>query len=303
MPVRCPLCGTAGTRQLYEARDPRFDGTGRFHVRWCEACGNASTLPRPSARELQTHYPDAYDPYRPDLSERSRSAVHRALLAVGMRFGAGWTDDLPRGSLLDVGCGNGAYMAAMASRGFAVTGIEMSPRACDLVARRGLPVLQGDFLEVDVPPESFDIVTMNHFLEHSLDPRASLRRAHTLLRRDGRLVVGVPNFDSWVRRRFGAHWSDLDLPRHLTHFTPRGLARLLDECGFDRIRTRYEPSADSGSVLTSLLVRSGKRDDPVLRAAYPALHVALYPVGLPLSLLGRSAWMRVTSRKPTRPGA
>lgn len=303
MSARCPLCGAPGTLRLYEAGDPRFDRPERFKVQWCATCRNASTLPRPLAHDLPEHYPESYDPYRPDLSERVGSAVHRALLTVGMRFGPGWTDDLALGSLLDVGCGNGAYMAAMARRGFAVTGIDMSPRACELVARRGLPVLQGDFLEVDLPPESFDVVTMNHFLEHSLDPRASLRKAHAILRRGGTLVVGVPNFDSWARRRFGASWSDLDLPRHVTHFTPRGLRRLLGECGFADVRTRYDPSADAGSILTSALVRSRKRDDPVLRAAYPALHAALYPVGLPLSLLGQSAWMRVYSAKPPYPGA
>lgn len=301
--ARCPLCGNPGSRGLYEASDPRFDLPGRFKVMGCANCGNAWTAPRPSASELRQHYPDTYDPYRPDLSERSRSAVHRAFLGAGLRFGAAATDAFPVGSLLDVGCGNGAYMASMAMRGYTVTGIDVNPRACELVARRGLRVLEGDFLEIALEPESFDIVTMNHFLEHSLEPRASLRKAHAVLRPGGWLVVGVPNFDSWARRRFGANWSDLELPRHLTHFTPRGLTRLLEECGFAEPRVRYDPSADAGSILTSLLVRTRKRDDPVLHAVYPALHAALYPIGMPLSFLGRSAWMRVTASKAGRPRA
>ena len=295
--VVCPLCGAAGLREVCEARDPRYALPGSFRILWCSRCEIASTHPRLSVEDRQAYYPDEYDPYLEESSGRTHSRIHRLLLAAEARFGPAATDPVPPGSLLDVGCGNGRYMAAMAVRGFSVQGVEMSLKAAEIVARLGLPVVVGDFLRVSLPQDSFDVVTMNHFLEHSSDPRKSLERAYAVLKRRGHLVVGVPNFASWARSHFGSDWSDLEVPRHAFHFTPSGLVHLLRRYGFRTDAVRFVPTADAGSLLTSILVRYGKRYDPLVRRLYPALHAACYPVGLPLSLLRRSAWIRVFATK------
>src|SRR2546425_4698090 len=197
---QCPLCGTTKCLEVREASDPRFGLPGRFKVLWCPKCDIGSTHPRLTWTELQRYYPDAYDPYRGHtwLSEISR--VHRFLIAAEDRFGAAATDRVRPRTLLDVGCGNGAYMAEMAQRGFTVTGVEISPLASKVVMKRGFPVVSGDFLTATLPREAFDVVTMNHYLEHCLDPRANLKKAHELLKEGGHLIVGVPNFSSWPSR-------------------------------------------------------------------------------------------------------
>src|SRR5437870_4946655 len=73
---------------------------------------------------------------------------------------------------------------------------------------------------------------MWHSLEHVHSPLNVLREAHRLLARGGRLYVAVPNIDSLPFRWFGAAWYGLDLPRHLTHFTPPTLALMLQRAGF-----------------------------------------------------------------------
>ena len=62
-------------------------------------------------------------------------------------------------------------------------------------------------------------------LEHVHEPRLAVRAAREVLRPGGLLVVYVPNLGSWSFRTFGEHWFALDLPRHLTHFTPETLGR------------------------------------------------------------------------------
>ena len=138
---------------------------------------------------------------------------------------------------------------------------------------------------------------MNHYLEHCLDPRANLKKAHELLKEGGHLIVGVPNFSSWPSRHFGSHWSDLELPRHTFHFGQAGLVRLLEACEFRIQNIRHVATADAGSIATSLLVKSGKRTDTFVQRLYPFLHVVFYPLGIPLSLLRESAWIRVLSEK------
>lgn len=291
----CPLCGATPLPVSLEGCDPRFPRPERFRVAWCARCGIASTHPRPT--DLRASYPDAYDPYQPDAGTQAQSRVRRTLIEAERRLSPSLSLSGRPGRILDVGCGNGAYLASLATCGFDVLGVEISPRAAGLVRGRGLPVLVGDFLEVPLPAGAFDVVAMNHYLEHSPDPRASLRRARAVLREGGRLVVGVPNFASWARRAFGEDWSDLELPRHLFHFTPKGLGRLVQECGFAVEAILPDPTADANSILTSLQGRMGRRDDPILRRAYPVLHALLYPVALPLAVARRSAWITAFARK------
>lgn len=295
--MTCPICAGTNLTEVYEVRDPRFRSPERFKIMWCDTCATASTQPRMSLDELASYYPDEYDPYREDLFLRTSSRVHRLFLSAEERFSPGETDNFPVGSLLDVGCGNGQYLAAMARRGFTVTGVELSAVAAKVASARGLRVLTGDFLRISFPEERFDVVTMNHYLEHSLDPQASLEKAFSVLRPSGRLVIGVPNFSSWARRYFGPDWSDLEAPRHVSHFTPEGLTRLLTRSGFRVDQISYAAAADSASIVTSLLVKARMRDDPLGQRLFPFLHALAYPIGLPLAATGRSAWMRVFASK------
>ena len=72
-------------------------------------------------------------------------------------------------------------------------------------------------------------------LEHVHQPLDVLCAAHRLLTDGGRLLVAVPNFESLASRWFGANWYGLDVPRHLTHFTPDTLRAMLARAGFARI--------------------------------------------------------------------
>jgi SAM-dependent methyltransferase len=82
------------------------------------------------------------------------------------------------------------------------------------------------------PPGSFDAVFAWMVVEHLVDPRAVLRRIAGALRPGGYFVFSVPNAGSWEFTVFRSHWYGLDVPRHLWHFSPRTLRRLLAESGF-----------------------------------------------------------------------
>jgi 2-polyprenyl-3-methyl-5-hydroxy-6-metoxy-1,4-benzoquinol methylase len=114
-----------------------------------------------------------------------------------------------------------------------VTGIDLSARAVERArAATGLRILAGSLPHADLDPNTFDVITMWHSLEHVPDPKHVLEAARKLLTWDGKLVVAVPNIDSLAFRTFGSHWYGLDLPRHLTHFTPWTLRLLLERSGF-----------------------------------------------------------------------
>lgn len=96
----------------------------------------------------------------------------------------------------------------------------------------GLPAFTGTLPHPDLELESFDVITMWHALEHVHEPMPVLREARQLLSPGGKLMITVPNIDSLAFRWFGRYWFGLELPRHLTHFTPASLLEMLQRCGF-----------------------------------------------------------------------
>jgi len=137
------------------------------------------------------------------------------------------------GQLLDVGCGTGKDLLRLQEAGWKVTGVEISPYAAALArARLGCEVVTGHFDEAPLEGRRFDVVRVSHVLEHLPSPRKSLEKMHRLLGSGGLLWIEVPNAASVERRLFRGHWFQWDLPRHLYHFTPTTLVRLLRDTGF-----------------------------------------------------------------------
>lgn len=239
----CPLCGTDRHALLLEAPDPLPPaGTGlRFAVVRCETCGLNYTNPRPTPRTIGHFYPSDYVPHRrPRKMRESRPTRPLASRILGRPCGER-RGDLPwpgPGRLLDFGCGGGAFMKRMADRGWDVTGLDSAVEAGRAVQEElGLRVLTGTLPHPDLPPCSFDVVTMWHSLEHVHHPMAVLREAFQLLVPGGKLVVACPNIASLPFAWFGENWFGLDVPRHLTHFTPTTLRATLETAGFrvDRV--------------------------------------------------------------------
>jgi 2-polyprenyl-3-methyl-5-hydroxy-6-metoxy-1,4-benzoquinol methylase len=223
----CLLCGSPRYAPLLEAPDAGPDGSGLwFAVVQCRDCGLCFTNPRPSRRSIGQFYPAVYGPHRPPhdgrRAGRRRSREERQMLP--------WHG---QGRLLDFGCGGGAYLERMHRQGWDVTGLDVSATAIECVrSRLGLRALLGTLPHPKLGPASFDVITMWHSLEHVHEPLEVLRAAHGLLAPGGKLLVATPNIDSLPFRWFGQAWYGLDLPRHLTHFSPRTLRLMLQRAGF-----------------------------------------------------------------------
>lgn len=260
----CPMCGRDDARPILEAPDAApADGTGLvFAVVRCEHCGLAYTNPRPTPSTIGAFYPADYRPHRrPRKMEQSRPA--RPLWA--RLFGRPCNErrgTLPwhgAGRLLDFGCGGGGFLKRMAEQGWQVIGLDAAVGAVRRVQEElGLKALVGSLPHPDLPPGSFDVVTMWHSLEHVHRPLAILREAYRLLVPGGRIVVATPNLESLPFYWFGRSWFGLDLPRHLTHFTPKTLREMLQTAGYRVESVRMLRHSDWLRSSARLAVRQGR---------------------------------------------
>lgn len=221
----CGICGArALTPWLTAARD--YVTGDEFSVWRCGVCDVAETAPRP--RTLDRYYPPRYRRY-------TRTTVS-LLRALYRRRAGAWIGRLGEpGILLEVGCGEGWMLAALKEKGWRVVGSE---RTLDAARPAGgstagpLPVFVGT-LDAVRPGRQFDAIVLFQVLEHLTAPMDVLNRCAALLKPGGTLIVGVPNARSWQAQLFGSDWFHLDVPRHLFHFSPRGLAWTLRTAGLD----------------------------------------------------------------------
>lgn len=135
-------------------------------------------------------------------------------------------------SVLDVGCGNGVFLASLRDilpSSSALLGTDLSPDARNAAAKRGILVKPWGIKEsLDENPDRYDAITLWGVLEHVKHPMALLRSAHARLNPGGYLVVCVPNVDSLV---VTALWEKCFTfcPQHLWYFNYQTLARALTD--------------------------------------------------------------------------
>lgn len=142
-----------------------------------------------------------------------------------------------RGLLVDIGCGNGEFLAQARDMGWRTYGVEPDAQAAAACRVRGLEVLQGTVTELPVERQgTADAVTLSHCIEHVPDPRAVLAAAWRLLRPGGGIWIATPNPGGLGVRVFGSAWRGLEPSRHLCVPSQRQLLRMLADSGFEDIR-------------------------------------------------------------------
>jgi SAM-dependent methyltransferase len=256
--VPCPLCGEDRFDRVLSAPDPSSSCADEFHVVRCLRCGLHFTNPRPRRDEIGRHYQANY---RPHVGKAHHPRPLRGWYPLDWLKPPRMRTGRPR--LLDFGCGAGHFLVAASRLGWEPTGLDVSAAAVKAIQEStGIRVLAGSLPHDQLAPASFDLIAMWHSLEHVHEPKRTLRQAHRLLLPGGRLIVAVPNFAGLPRRWFGSCWYGLDLPRHLTHFDPGALRRMLEETGFHILQIRHPRHADWLRSSARLAQRRNKRCFP-----------------------------------------
>lgn len=151
----------------------------------------------------------------------------------------------PNGSVLDIGCGNGAMLAEIGKLGsWKLYGVESSETAVSLARSQGLDVRLADAttdLVTLFEQRTFDLIVSVEVIEHVYDPRGLLRQAHTLLRPKGRLVMTTP-YHGYLKNlliaalgKCDSHYDPLWDCGHIKFWSRKTLVAALVETGYQSI--------------------------------------------------------------------
>lgn len=229
----CFLCG--------ETFETGFNGIkadgGPYDILFCRTCKLGKTDPFLDDKRLKEIYSSSA--YREDDSTRFFSPIEKI---IGL-FRTGRCRRVERysgkGSILDVGCGRGDFLALMAERGWASTGLELDKRILQGRKINGLDLRFGRLEDTKFPETNFNAITFWHVFEHLRDPLWALKECRRILKPGGLLVVAVPNARSLQARLSGRHWFHLDPPYHMYHYSLGNLGRLLEKSGFEVVSVKH----------------------------------------------------------------
>lgn len=192
----------------------------------CSSCGLVFGKRIPSLEELQTHYAQY-----PRNNFISPITIKRYEELLG-RF----EPFRKLNRILDVGCGDGYFLAVAKRLGWEVFGTEFTAEAAKVCREKGIQIHQGDLQTFSA--EQFDVITSFEVLEHINNGTAHVKKINSLLRNGGLFYFTTPNFNSLSRKRLGGKWNIIEYPEHLTYYTIRTISKLLAKEGFSRKSVR-----------------------------------------------------------------
>lgn len=232
--IRCPACGKTHIGPAIVCRDYTVSQE-QFEVWECSSCTLRFTQHVPDAGEIGKYYQSENYISHSDTGEglvnRLYKIARRYTLASKRKL-VTKTTGKGTASLLDVGCGTGAFINEMKQARWQVTGLEPDPGAREKAKELyGTEPLPSETL-FQLKPGAYHAITMWHVLEHVHDLHAYMERFRGLLASGGKLFIAVPNYTSKDAEHYGAYWAAYDVPRHLYHFSPSSMRELAAKHGF-----------------------------------------------------------------------
>lgn len=256
--INCPLCGSHKSTVFLESIDIKKTRK-RFKIVECSDCFFKFTNPRPTFQEIGNYYgTDYYSYQKPQFKSIS-------INPNGQRF-------------LDYGCGAGHTLLEKASLGYNVFGVEIDDHSIKTGKELGFNIIKARADKINFPEQYFDMIHVNHVLEHIHNLRTMTTEFHRCLKTGGTLWLEVPNVESYDAKIHGDSWGYWYLPVHLYHFNLGSLEKLLKLAGFENfeIKTINVPGINKRmdyikSRYTVLKMKIALTNKPALRNFISAL--------------------------------
>lgn len=194
------------------------------------------TFPKPKSNELHKFYEsddyishtDSKKNWFDQLYQLVKNITIKQKINLLNSFG------LSNKNILDIGAGTGDFLQAAQKNGWSVTAVEPNQAAAQLVTNKKVNCVANT---TGLANNSFDVISMWHVLEHVPDLTLQFKELKRLLKKDGVVIIAVPNYKSFDAKHYARFWAAFDVPRHLWHFSQNSIKLLAQKNGFKVIQT------------------------------------------------------------------
>jgi len=190
----------------------------------CLGCGLVSTKRSEEPDYRKYHRDEEYN-----KSEKQFKNIFEKRYQIINKF-------FKKGKILEIGCSEGLLLDCFDGRKWERWGVEPSLSAKN-AAERKIKVLNKFFEKAVLPNNYFNVVVMNHTLEHIDNPVKVIELIYKHLKKGGIIFIDVPNFGSISSKILRKRWRLLAPDEHNHHFTKETLQKILEKSGFKVIYT------------------------------------------------------------------
>lgn len=264
----CPVCNCIGRIKLFEdtieSSEWILEGA-HYDYLYCKTCGFIQCDPIPPEKAVLTYYQEqyAYDWFARNIFFKKIQAWHRFRKIMGHLNGGK--------RVLDFGCGHGLFVKEVAKRGFSSFGFDIG---ADKIRQDANALITNKNRLDEYTETGFDIITAWHVLEHMRDQEAILSDLYNRLNVGGKLVVAVPNTNSYAFKWLKQKWGWLQQPYvHINQYNSSNLGRLLANHGFTVCTISTTDTWDQNlyDVLISIFFYRKKSRNPIRKYQHSML--------------------------------
>jgi len=216
---------SASTNIYYRLKDHSVTGEN-FELLYDEEKDMLITNPRPEPSEISRYYKSENYISHTDSQKGVIDQLYHFVKRYMLRKKLSWINKkIPaKGRILDIGAGTGDFLVEARKCGWKVSGIEPNEQARLKANVKGILLYEnaGKFKS-----NKFDVITLWHVLEHVHDLRTQIIEFEHLLKKNGLLIIAVPNYKSYDAQYYKEFWAAFDVPRHLWHFSQNSFRHLM----------------------------------------------------------------------------
>ena len=233
----CQICQGTDIKDFIRVIDHNYSGD-EFNLSECVNCGYRFTNPRPIKSTIGNYYKSenyishnstkkglinkVYHLVRNYQFKIKESSIEKTKISTGKK-------------VLDVGCGTGNFVSYLNLHGWDAEGVETDEKAREIAKVSNIKVHKN--LNV-VGSNKYDVITMWHVLEHIYNLNDYMQKLRGLLKKDGLLVIAVPNSNSYDANIYKENWYAYDAPIHVSHFRKSNMKILAEKNNFKLTKTQ-----------------------------------------------------------------
>ena len=235
--VACYYCGSTSSTFVLNAEEDLTGKPGTFRFVQCDHCGLMYQNPRVNIETIPSFYDDEYIAHRKKTDWGVLTPFYKWAMGKHDRdkdaIVSKYVELNESTKVLDVGCAVGTFLTYMREK-YSVQPAGVDFKDCSYFEGfEHIDFHHGLFYEQDLADDTYDLVTMWHFLEHDYEPIRTLETAKRVVSPGGRIVIEVPRLDSASYSMYKERWPGLQAPQHTVCFDKESLHRFVEKAGLE----------------------------------------------------------------------
>lgn len=226
----CPLCQATDIRPFISSKDYSVTGES-FNIDQCHQCQFLFTNPRPDEKSIGRYYKSDQYISHSNKGNTIINVLYKIVRNYTLRQKLQLINSISteKGKILDYGCGTGYFLKTCKSGGWDSYGIEPDDSARKLALENTGSNVFPDLKALN--ENVFSVITLWHVLEHVHCLQDIFKQLVSLLKNNGKMIIAVPNHESFDAGKYKEYWAAYDLPRHLYHFDKKTMHKFADQHG------------------------------------------------------------------------